>query len=68
MLLKTADIGCRGPLFSANIIFFFYISGSVRVRIFFGPDDAIGLRKHCGNYVPQLYVKFDFFEKSFFKI
>ena len=63
MLMKIADIGSRGPIFlSYNI--FLSIGGGVRVRILFGPEDAIGISELCVDYIPQLYVKFDIFKKS----
>ena len=33
------------------------------VRNVFGFEDAIALPKHCDDHFPQLYFKFDFFEK-----
>ena len=67
MLLKIADIGNRDSIFLSYIIIF-SIAGRVRVRNFFGPEDAIGFSEICVDYITELYVKFDFFEKPFFKI
>ena len=66
MVLKIADIGSRGSIFS--YVIFFSIASRVRVRNFFGPKDEVSISEFCVDYIPQLYVKFDFFEKLFFKI
>ena len=67
MLLKITDIGNRDSIFLSYIIIF-SITGRVRVRNFFGPEDAIGFLELCVDYITQLYVKFDFFGKPCFKI
>ena len=67
MLLKITDIGNRDSILLSYIIIF-SITGRVRVRNFFDPEDAIGFLELCVDYITQLYVKFDFFGKSCFKI
>ena len=67
MVLKLADIGSRGPIFLSYLIFF-SVARRIRVRNFFGPEDEVSISELCVDYIPQLYVKFDFFEKLFIKI